>query len=160
MVRAILENVFGHDYLHVGMDYKLSLESEPLIDLIMRPTKIYVKCISHVLSEAFSEVHALAHITGGGPLGNIIRPIPKQYKCLLEASNFPIPPLMEWLRKEGDLDNREFFNVFNGGIGMTLVIKKEAVERISALIEDTGEEAVYLGVIKSKSGSESQIEIS
>ena len=67
---------------------------------------------------------------------------------------------MAWLREEGDLDNREFFNVFNGGIGMTLVIKKEGVERISALIEDTGEEAVYLGVIKSKSGSESQIEIS
>ena len=67
---------------------------------------------------------------------------------------------MEWLRKEGDLDNSEFFNVFNGGVGMTLVIKKEAVERISALIEDTGEEVVYLGVIKSKSGSESQIEIS
>ena len=160
LVRAILENVFGHDYLQVGMDYKLGAESEPLIDLIMRPTKIYVKCVSHVLSEAFSEVHALAHITGGGPLGNIIRTVPKQYKCLLEASNFPLPPLMEWLRKEGDLDNREFFNVFNGGIGMTLVIKKEAVERISALIEETGEEAVYLGVIKSKSGSESQIEIS
>ena len=160
LVRAILENVFGHDYLQVGMDYKLSSESEPLIDLIMRPTKIYVKCISHVLSEAFSEVHALAHITGGGPIGNVTRPIPKQYKCLLEASNFPVPPLMEWLRKEGDIGNSEFFNVFNGGIGMTLVIKKEAVERISALIEETGEEAVYLGVIKSKSGSESQIEIS
>ena len=160
LVRAILENVFGRDYLHKGMDYKLSSESEPIIDLIMRPTKIYVKCISRVLSEAFSEVHALAHITGGGPLGNIIRQIPNQYKCLLEASNFPIPPLMAWLREEGDLDNREFFNVFNGGIGMTLVIKKEGVERISALIEDAGEEAVYLGVIKSKSGSESQIEIS
>ena len=160
LVRAILENVFGHDYMQVGMDYKLSLESEPLIDLIMKPTKIYVKCISHILSEAFSEVHAIAHITGGGPLGNIIRPIPLQYKCLLEASNFPIPPLMEWLRKEGGLDNSEFFNVFNGGIGMTLVVEKESVERVSALIEDTGEEVVYLGVVKSKLGSESQIEIS
>ena len=160
LVRAILENVFGHDYLHKGMDYKLSSESEPIIDLIMRPTKIYVKCISRVLSEAFSEVHALAHITGGGPIGNIIRSIPKKYKCVLESSNFPITPLMDWLRKEGDLDNREFFNVFNGGIGMTLVVKTEAVERISALVEDTGEEAVYLGVVKLKSGSESQIEIS
>ena len=160
LVRAILENVFGHDYLRVAMDYKLSLDSETLLDLIMRPTKIYVKCISHVLSEAFSEVHAIAHITGGGPLGNIIRPIPKQYKCTLEALNFPIPPVMEWLREEGNLDNREFFNVFNGGIGMTLVVKTEAVERISALVEDTGEEAVYLGVVKLKSGSESQIEIS
>ncbi|MDA9689153.1 phosphoribosylformylglycinamidine cyclo-ligase [Betaproteobacteria bacterium] len=160
LVRVILENVFGRDYLHLGMDYKLSLESEPLLDLIMKPTKIYVNCISNVLSEAFSEVHAIAHITGGGPLGNITRSIPKQYKCLLGASNFPIPPLMEWLKKEGGINNREFFNVFNGGIGMTLVVKKEAVERISALIEDTGEEAVYLGVVKSKSGSESQIEIS
>ena len=160
LVRVILENVFGHDYLHAGMDYKLSLESEPLLDLIMRPTKIYVNCISHVLGEAFSEIHAIAHITGGGPLGNIIRPIPKHYKCLLEASNFPIPPLMEWLRKEGGLEDSEFFKVFNGGVGMTLVVKKESVERISALIEDTGEEAVYLGVVKSKSGSESQIEIS
>ena len=99
-------------------------------------------------------------MTGGGRIGNVTRQIPKQYKCLLEPSNFPVPPLMEWLRKEGDIGNSEFFNVFNGGIGMTLVIKKEAVERISALIEETGEEAVYLGVIKSKSGSESQIEIS
>ena len=159
LVRAILENVFGRDYLHSGMDYKLSLDSEPLLDLIMRPTKIYVKCISHVLSEAFAEVHAIAHITGGGPKVNIIRPIPKQYKCLLEASNFPISPLMEWLRKEGDIDNSEFFNVFNGGIGMTLVVKKEAAGRISSLIADAGEEAVYLGVVKLKSGSESQIEI-
>ena len=143
-----------------GMDYKLSLDSEPLLDLIMRPTKIYVKCISHVLSEAFSEVHAISHITGGGPIGNIIRPIPNKYKCLLGASNFPIPPLMEWLRKEGGLDNSEFVNVFNGGLVMTLLIKKEAVEQIQALIEETGEEAVYLGVVKLKSGSESQIEIS
>ena len=67
---------------------------------------------------------------------------------------------MEWLRKEGNLDAGEFFNVFNAGIGMTVVVEKEAVERISALIEYTGEKAVYLGVVKSKSGSESQIEIS
>ena len=160
LVRAILENVFGHDYLNVAMNYKLSLESEPLLDLIMRPTKIYVKCISDVLGKAFSEVHAIAHITGGGPIGNIIRSIPKNYKCVLESSNFPITPLMDWLRKEGNLDNREFFNVFNGGIGMTLVVEKEAVERISTILEDAGEEAVYLGVVKSKSGSESQIEIS
>ena len=78
----------------------------------MRPTKIYVKCISRVLSEAFSEVHALAHITGGGPLGNIIRPIPKQYKCLLEASNFPIPPLMEWLRRRRRFRQSRIFQRF------------------------------------------------
>ena len=67
---------------------------------------------------------------------------------------------MEWLKEEGDLDNREFFNVFNGGIGMTLVVEKEAVERISSILEDAGEEAIYLGVVKLRSGSESQIEIS
>ena len=160
LVRAILENVFGHDYLRAAKGYKLSQESESLLDLIMRPTKIYVNCISNVLDEAFSEVHAIAHITGGGPVGNIIRSIPKKYKCVLESSNFPITPLMDWLSKEGDLDNSEFFNVFNGGIGMTLVVEKEAVERISSILEDAGEKAIYLGVVKLRSGSESQIEIS
>ena len=160
LVRAILENVFGHDYLRAAKGYKLSQESESLLDLIMRPTKIYVNCISNVLDEAFSEVHAIAHITGGGPVGNIVRSIPKKYKCVLESSNFPITPLMDWLSKEGDLDNREFFNVFNGGIGMTLVVEKEAVERISSILEDAGEKAIYLGVVKLRSGSESQIEIS
>ena len=66
---------------------------------------------------------------------------------------------MEWLREEGNLSKDEFFNVFNAGIGMTLVVEKEAVEQVSSLIEITGERAVYLGVVRSKSGSESQIEI-
>ena len=64
LVRAILKKVFGQDYLQATMDYKLNVDSEPLLDLIMRPTKIYVNCISHILSKASSEVHAIAHITG------------------------------------------------------------------------------------------------
>jgi len=160
LVRLILEKVFGPNYLDLTLSYKIASESDSLFELIMRPTKIYVNCIYHLLKEAFSKVHAIAHITGGGPMGNIIRSIPQQYKCVLEASNFPIPPVMEWLREEGNLSNEEFFRVFNGGIGMTLVVEKDAVEQVSSLIKKSGEQVVYLGVVRSRSALESQIEIS
>ena len=66
---------------------------------------------------------------------------------------------MEWLKEEGEINDNEFFSVFNAGIGMALIVEKDSVEKISAIINNIGEEAVYLGEVVPRKESEAQIEI-
>ena len=159
LVRLVCERVFGKDYIKAVADYKIGSESDSLLDLLMRPTKIYVPCISQVISHNFNDLHSLAHITGGGPKNNIVRSIPTEFKVILERGNFPISPAMEWLKEEGEISDTEFFSVFNAGIGMTLIVEKDSVEKISAIIKNVGEEAVYLGEVVPRKESDAQIEI-
>ena len=159
LVRLICERIFGKDYVKAMADYKVGSESDSLLDLLMRPTKIYVPCISQVISHNFNDLHSLAHITGGGPKNNIVRSVPNKFRVILERRNFPILPAMEWLKKEGEISDNEFFSVFNAGIGMTLIVGKNSVEKISAIIKNAGEEAVYLGEVMLRKESDAQIEI-
>ena len=82
LVRLILSNIFGNDYILKAKNLKL-FDDEVLLDLLMKPTKIYVKSIKKVLNTMNSEVHGIAHITGGGLLDNIPRILSPNLKVIL-----------------------------------------------------------------------------
>jgi phosphoribosylformylglycinamidine cyclo-ligase len=120
-------------YDRAGRPADLDINGEKLIDALMAPTRIYVKPILAMLqSETVSEhIHAMAHITGGGLSENIIRVIPDGLGLEIQASQWPLPALFQWLQNEGQVPNTEMWRTFNCGIGFVLVVAGNQIDTIS-----------------------------
>ena len=158
LVRFILKNTFGEDYVQKAKNLKL-FGDEFLLDLLMKPTKIYVKSIQKVLKTMNSEVHGIAHITGGGLHDNIPRVLPPNLKVILNSSSWKIPDLMNWLKSEGKISKNEFYRVFNAGIGMVLLVSEKRAELIRDLLTENGEKVYEMGEVIANHEDDSQIEI-
>jgi phosphoribosylformylglycinamidine cyclo-ligase len=96
-----------------------------LVDALMAPTTLYVKPILGMLGK--HALHAMAHITGGGLTENIIRVVPDGLGLDIEASAIVLPPVFDWLQREGAVANEEMWRTFNCGIGFVLVVPAAAV---------------------------------
>ena len=98
-----------------------------LADALMAPTTIYVKPMLDLLRGEWREdVHAMAHITGGGLTENIIRVIPEGLGLDIEASAIVLPPVFDWLQREGAVPREEMWRTFNCGVGFVrLVVRQE-----------------------------------
>jgi len=114
-----------------GRPGDLDLGGTPLVDALMAPTALYVKPILELLKA--HELHAMAHITGGGLSENIIRVIPEGLGLEIDASSWKLPPLFDWLQREGNVEDNEMWRTFNCGIGFVLVA---APEQLAALEHD------------------------
>src|SRR4029077_18659427 len=108
-------------------------------------TTIYVKPILELLRR--QPVHGMAHITGGGLKENIIRVVPEHLGIALESSSWTLPPVFEWLRREGNVEREEMFRTFNCGIGYTLIVAADARASTIAALEALGLDAVAIGEI-------------
>ncbi|MGH8721127.1 MAG: phosphoribosylformylglycinamidine cyclo-ligase, partial [Burkholderiales bacterium] len=86
------------------------------LDALMQPTRIYVKPILKLLRSV--SVKGLAHITGGGLVGNVPRVLPQRTRAVIDARAWPRPPLFDWLQRKGAVAEAEMHRVFNCGIGM------------------------------------------
>ena len=158
LVRLILSNIFGNDYILKAKNLKL-FDDEALLDLLMKPTKIYVKSIKKVLNTMNSEVHGIAHITGGGLLDNIPRILSPNLKVILNSASWEIPDLMNWLKNEGNINKNEFYRVFNAGIGMVLLVSQQKTDLIRDLLTQCGEKVYEIGEVVENHDDDSQIEI-
>mgnify|MGYP006104089247 CR=1 FL=1 len=114
LVRKILKN---HD---LSKKY-LSLD-KPLIQILLEPTKIYNEEVKHFKSTG--NLHAVANITGGGLLENVLRVLPDGLQATIDPSNWIVPEIFQFLEKEGPVDKIEMFRTFNMGIGMVLILDK------------------------------------
>ncbi len=117
---------------------------EPEISLgeaLMRPTRLYVGPVL-ALHEA-GLLHAAAHITGGGLAANLARVLPDGIEATIDEGSWPIPPVFEWLRHEGNIAPDEMARVFNRGIGMALVVSN--VVSATALLAELGETPAVIG---------------
>jgi phosphoribosylformylglycinamidine cyclo-ligase len=117
----------------------------PPFDLL-EPTRIYVKPVLSLLEQV--PVKAMAHITGGGLIGNVPRVLPKGTKALIEKAAWPRPPLFEWLQREGAVAEDEMHRVFNCGIGMVLVLAPEDAARAAAILRAGGETVYVIGRVE------------
>jgi phosphoribosylformylglycinamidine cyclo-ligase len=126
-----------------GRPFDLDIGGVALADALMAPTVIYVKPVLQVLAAHNpgaqpQGIHAMAHITGGGLDENIIRVIPDGLGLDIDSSTWPLPPLFDWLQREGAVAQREMWRTFNCGIGYTLIVPEAAVAAISADLRGLG----------------------
>ncbi|MCH9021199.1 MAG: phosphoribosylformylglycinamidine cyclo-ligase, partial [Planctomycetes bacterium] len=108
---------------NLPLDKTIESLGEPLVDALLRPTRIYAKAIMGLLKNyrVKKVVKAMAHITGGGLVGNIPRVIPNDTDVLIDRK-WPIPPIFPYLQKMGKVSKKEMFQVFNMGIGYVLIV--------------------------------------
>ena len=104
-----------------------------LVDALMAPTALYVKPVLELLGGAQGDaIHAMAHITGGGLSENIIRVVPEALGVDIDAGALALPPVFEWLQREGGVADAEMWRTFNCGIGFVLVVAPDAAVAVEA----------------------------
>jgi len=130
----------------------LDVSGVKLADALMAPTTIYVKAILDLLKGG--TVHGMAHITGGGLKENIIRVVPDDLGIALDASTIVLPPVFDWLMREGNVAREEMWRTFNCGIGFTVILPRDAVTAASALLQKHGLASSLIGEIVPAQGDE------
>ncbi len=110
---------------------------------LLTPTKIYVKAVQSLLDAV--KVKSISHITGGGFYENIPRSLPQGISAKIERSAVQVLPIFELIAKTGNIPERDMFNTFNMGVGMTVVVDKNDVDKALEAIKASGEEAYVLG---------------
>ena len=118
---------------------------EPVIDALLRPTKIYVKPILALLAQV--QPHGLAHITGGGFDENIPRALPPGCQALINVDSFPRAPIFGYLQELGGIPEREMYNIFNMGIGMIIIVDKDDVQTAMQALAKAEETPFVIGEI-------------
>jgi phosphoribosylformylglycinamidine cyclo-ligase len=135
-----------------GNPFDLDLGGVKLADALMAPTTIYVKPILALLTQQL--VHGMAHITGGGLKENIIRVVPEQLGITLDSSAWKLPPVFDWLQREGRVVRNEMWRTFNCGIGYTLIVARDQRESTIAALKALGLDALAIGEVVSARGDE------
>jgi phosphoribosylformylglycinamidine cyclo-ligase len=123
-------------YDRAGRPGDVDLGGVTLIDALMAPTALYVKPILELLK--LHDLHAMAHITGGGLTENIIRVIPDGLALEIEASEIVFPPVFDWLQREGAVPREEMWRTFNCGVGFVLVVAADDVTSVGLDLDRLG----------------------
>ena len=127
------------------------LGGKSLGETLLAPTKIYVKPMLALFEEV--KVKAVSHITGGGFYENIPRSIPKGFGAKIDKSALRIPPIFKLLAEKGNIPERDMFNTFNMGVGMSVVVAKADAEKALEILKTNGEDAYIMGeIIPSEEG--------
>ena len=130
------------------------LGGKSLGETLLTPTKIYVKPIMALIESV--KVRAISHITGGGFYENIPRSIPEGLGAKIDRKAVRILPIFDLIAKTGNICERDMFNTFNMGVGMSVVVAKEDAEKAVEILKANGEDAYIMGEIVK---SEQKIEI-
>ncbi len=117
-----------------------------LIDILIEPTRIYVKSLLEPIRNG--RIAALAHITGGGLLENIPRVLPNGAHALVDADGWEQPRLMAFLQAQGNIEPEEMARTFNCGVGMVLAVAGGDVADVTAMLEAAGETVLRVGRIE------------
>ncbi|PRM09912.1 Phosphoribosylformylglycinamidine cyclo-ligase [Haemophilus influenzae] len=133
------------------------LEGKSLSEHLLAPTKIYVKSILQLIKQ--TDVHAIAHLTGGGFWENIPRVLPDNTKAVIDESSWQWPAIFNWLQEKGNISRYEMYRTFNCGVGMVIALPEKEVETALALLEQAGEKAWVIGKIAPLGEGEAQVEI-
>jgi phosphoribosylformylglycinamidine cyclo-ligase len=139
------------------VDLKQKLDGKPLADLIMAPTRIYVKPLL-ALMKALT-VKGMAHITGGGLLENVPRVLPENVVAQLDGKAWHTPILFDWLRETGNIAPQEMYRTFNCGIGMVVIVDKNDADAALNQLNAAGETATVIGAIRARNGNEAQTQV-
>jgi len=137
-------------------DVQASLDGRPLGEALLAPTRIYVKPLLSLMEQV--DVHAFAHITGGGLTENIPRVLPEGTAAHISTSRWERPPVFGWLQEQGNIAEDEMLRTFNCGIGMMVCIAAEDVEQAQEVLNAAGETTYIIGSIESSSAKQPCVE--
>lgn len=118
---------------------------EPLGEILLSPTRIYVRTILKLMEEF--DINGLAHITGGGLLENVPRILPEGLTARIEKDSWPVAGVFRELQRLGGIAEEEMYRTFNMGVGMVVIVRKEEAEGILEAARALGEEAYLIGEI-------------
>ena len=146
LIRAIIERA--------QPDLRADFHGRPLGDVLLEPTRIYVKPLLALMRQI--RVKGLAHITGGGLVENIPRALPDGVGAVLQKSAWPMPPLFDWLQQHGGVADAEMHRVFNCGIGMTLIVAEADAATAMRSLAEAGEHVYRIGHIEPRAPGQAQ----
>ena len=127
-----------------------------LADALMEPTRIYVKPILELLAK--HDIHAMAHVTGGALVEKIIRVVPKSLGLEIDISAWPLPPVFDWLQREGNVPREDMWRTFNCGIGFVLMVAQSDAAAITSDLDRLGLAHWQIGqVVPASSGERLKI---
>ena len=115
-------------------------------ETLLTPTKIYVKPVLALLEQV--KVKGISHITGGGFYENIPRSIPDGLGAVIERNAVRVLPIFDLIAKEGNISERDMFNTFNMGVGMSIVVAREEAEKAVEILKANSEDAYVIGKIE------------
>ena len=122
-----------------------SFDGSTYLDTFLAPTQLYVKPILTLKEKV--KIKGMNHITGGGFYENIPRGLPKGLAAKIDTQSFPTPKVFEWLQQQADIETNEMYNVFNMGIGYTVIVNKEDVSKTLDILKEQGIAAYQIGEI-------------
>lgn len=141
---SLVRKVFDVEHADLGQRPE-ALGGRTLGEALLEPTKIYVKAMTALFREMTP--HAVMHITGGGFYENIPRALPQGMTAKIDRAALEIPGIFRLLAEAGNIPERDMFNTYNMGVGMTVVVPAEDAERALSVLEEAGEHAMVIGEI-------------
>ncbi|MEO7559320.1 MAG: phosphoribosylformylglycinamidine cyclo-ligase [Nitrosospira sp.] len=147
---SLIRKIIEKNNTNLSADF----EGETLRDVIMAPTRIYVKPVLDLMKHL--PVKGLAHITGGGLVENVPRVLPENVVAVLRKGEWDMPPLFRWLQEQGNVAESEMYRVFNCGIGMVLIIAPELADTAMKILRSVGETVWRIGIIRQRHANEAQ----
>ena len=138
---SLVRKVFDINDLTIGQHYDEI--GGTLGEILLTPTRIYVKAVMSLLDEV--KVKSISHITGGGFYENIPRSLPKGLSAHIKRSDVDVLPIFGLIAKAGNVPERDMFNTYNMGVGMTVVVAPEDADAAIASLKRSGEDAYVLG---------------
>ena len=141
---SLVRRVFSVEHADLKSPVE-ALGGRSLGETLLTPTKIYVKPVLALLAAV--AVRGISHITGGGFYENIPRSIPDGLCAKIERAAVRVPPIFDLLAKTGHIPERDMFNTFNMGVGMSVVVPRDQADKALAVLRDQGEDAYLLGEI-------------
>lgn len=141
---SLVRKIIYDNHLDLNKKYE-GTGDKTLGDLLLTPTKIYVKPVLEILKNA--DVHGIAHITGGGFDENIPRILPEGCGVEIQEGSWIVPEVFNLLEKYGNVPHREMFNIFNMGIGMVLAVAPDDVATVLKILTEWNENASVIGKV-------------
>lgn len=139
---SLIRRVIKHQNTDLSQDFN----GAPLIEALLSPTRIYVKTLLALRKHV--DIHAMAHITGGGLPGNVPRVLPNGLGVVIDQTAWEWPALFHWLQAGGNISNEEMYRTFNCGVGMVIIVAPEDQEKAVHFLRTSGEDPINLGVVE------------
>ena len=143
---SLVRKIFNIDSNPSILDKTYPELGESLGEALLRPTRIYVRPVLKLL-ESLS-VKSISHITGGGFFENIPRSLPEGLMAAIDKKDVRVLPIFKLIEKEGEIPERDMFNTFNMGVGMSIVVDRADEERAIELMRREGFDAYHLGYVE------------